>query len=184
MSLMLPRFLDIEASSLYAESYPIEIAWSNELGDIESYLINPATVESWTDWDLYAEHEIHGISRALCQESGLHPQEVCTLMNQSIKAGDIIYADGGQHDENWVDILYGAGAERGFANFKIVHSDVVMLPLLMKIESDNRKCWHLYDELKVQARNIVNEQQHRAAVDVQYLIELWRICYSLSRVGI
>jgi len=180
---MLPRFLDIEASSLNVESYPIEIAWSNEFGDIECHLINPSTIEVWTDWDFYAEHEIHGISRALCQASGLHPQEICTLMNQSIKAGEIIYADGGRYDQNWLDVLYGAGSECGFANFKIVHSDVVMLPLLKKIEPDNRKCWYLYDKLKAEARHAVKEQ-HRATVDVQYLIELWRLCYSLSQVGI
>ena len=183
MSLMLPRFLDIEASSLHADSYPIEIAWSNAFGDIECHLINPATVEIWTDWSFYAEHEIHGISRAMCRAEGLHPQEICTLMDQSIKSGEIIYADGGPYDENWVDVLYAAGSERGFANFKVVHSDVVMLPLLMKIEPDNRKCWHLYGELKTHARHIVKEQ-HRATVDVQYLSELWRLCYSLSQVGI
>ncbi len=183
MSLMLPRFLDIEASSLNADSYPIEIAWSNAFGDIECHLINPDTVEIWTDWDFYAQDEIHGISKAMCHASGLHPQEICALMDQSIKSGEIIYADGGRYDENWVDVLYGAGSECGFANFKIVHSDAVMLPLLKKIEPDNRKCWYLYEKLKAEARDFVKEQ-HRATVDVQYLIELWKLCYNLSRVGI
>ncbi len=180
---MLPRFLDIEASSLGPDGYPIEIAWSDAFGDIECHLINPSAIETWTDWSFYAEHEIHGISRAMCQASGIHPLEICSLMNQSIKSGELIYADGGRYDENWVDVLYGVGSECGFANFKIVHSDVVMLPLLMKIEPDNRKCWHLYDKLKAEARDFVKEQ-HRATVDVQYLIELWRLCYSLSQVGI
>lgn len=180
---MLPRFLDIEASSLGPDSYPIEIAWSNAFGGIECHLINPSTIEVWTDWDFYAQHEIHGISRTMCEASGLHPQAICTLMNQSIKTGEKIYADGGRFDENWLDVLYGAGSERGFANFKIVHSDVVMLPLLLKVEPNNKKCWHLYSELKAQARHIVKEQ-HRAVVDVQYLIELWRLCYSMSQIGI
>ncbi len=53
-------FLDLEASSLRTESYPIEIAWVDETGDGESHLIRPAP--GWTDWDPIAEG-IHGISR-------------------------------------------------------------------------------------------------------------------------
>ncbi len=71
----------------------------------------------------------------------------------------------------------------GYAPFKIIHSDSIMLPLLMKLEHDNKKCWRLYDELKIEARRIV-KGQHRATVDVQYLIELWKLCFSLSRTGI
>jgi len=40
MQIQMPRFLDIEASSLSNISYPIEIAWSDEKGNIESHLIN------------------------------------------------------------------------------------------------------------------------------------------------
>jgi len=48
----LPCFVDVEASSLdEKESYPTEIAWSNENGDIQSYLKNPYYFESCTDWD-------------------------------------------------------------------------------------------------------------------------------------
>jgi len=68
----MPRFLDIEASSLSNSSYPIEIAWSDENENIESYLINPELIEEWTDWDFYSEHEIHGISRAMCSEKRIH----------------------------------------------------------------------------------------------------------------
>jgi len=66
----MPRFLDIEASSLNDASYPIEIAWSDEKGNIESHLINPYAIEEWTDWDFYAEHKIHGLSRFMCRELG------------------------------------------------------------------------------------------------------------------
>ena len=46
MTTQMPRFLDIEASSLSNTSYPIEIAWSDGQGNIESYLINPYPIRS------------------------------------------------------------------------------------------------------------------------------------------
>jgi hypothetical protein len=57
----------------------------------------------------------------------------------------------------------------------VVHSDAAMLPLLCKIEADERKRWQLYEQLKLEARKIV-KARHRAVVDVQYLIELWKLC--------
>jgi len=179
----MPRFLDIEASSLSNASYPIEIAWSDEKGNIESYLISPNLIEEWTDWDFYAEHKIHGISRAMCSEKGIHPKQMCDLMSRSINAGELIYADGGEFDKNWVDVLYGAGSKIGYAQFIVTHSDTVMLPLLEQVEVDEGKQLKLYETLKLKARKIV-KAQHRAKVDVQYLIELWKLCYSLSRNGI
>jgi len=183
MQIQMPRFLDIEASSLSNASYPIEIAWSDEKGNIESYLISPNLIEEWTDWDFYAEHKIHGISRAMCSEKGIHPEKMCALMSQSIKAGESIYADGGQFDENWIDVLYGAGSTLGYAQFIVIHSDTVMLPLLEQVEFDEATRLKLYERLKMKARKIV-KAEHRAKVDVQYLIELWKLCFNLSRSGV
>jgi len=73
----------------------------------------------------------------------------------------------------------GVGTTRGFAQFRIVHSDEVILPFLMKIEPDNKKRDQIYSELKDTARKIV-KTQHRAVVDVQYLIELWKLCVILT----
>jgi len=183
MPIQIPRFLDIEASSLSDSSYPIEIAWSDEKGDIESHLINPYAIEEWTDWDFYAEHKIHGLSRFMCRELGIHPEKMCDLMSQSIKAREPIYADGGEFDANWIDVLYGAGSTLGYAQFIVIHSDTVMLPLLMQVEPDEDKRLKLYERLKMKARKIV-KAQHRAKVDVQYLIELWKLCFYLSRSGV
>lgn len=38
-------FLDLEASSLSDNGYPIEVAWVDEFGHAEEYLIHP--VEEW-----------------------------------------------------------------------------------------------------------------------------------------
>jgi hypothetical protein len=120
-------------------------------------LINPYAVEDWTDWD-YNAQQMHGISRKQCREEGVHPRWLCSRMDQVIQPGEIIYADGVPFDSNWIDVLYAEGSALGYAQFKIVHSDVVMLPLLMAIEHDDKKRWQ------------------RAGIDVQYLIELWKLC--------
>jgi hypothetical protein len=101
-------------------------------------------------------------------------------MSQSIKPGEIVYADGGGFDENWVDVLYGAGSVRGYAQFRIVHSDTLLLPLLATIEADAKKRWQLCEKLKLQARRLVG-RAHRAEPDVHYLIELWKLCLSMSK---
>jgi len=177
---MTPRFLDVEASSLSMDSYPIEVAWSDNYGTIESHLINPYLVGHWTDWD-YNAQQIHCISRKLCREEGISPEKLCKRMKNSISRGEVIYADGGSFDRNWIDVLFQEGTQLGYAKFDIVHSDAVMLPLLQKIEKDEKKCWQLYEQLKLEARKIVKDR-HRATVDVQYLIELYRLCISVTHI--
>lgn len=176
----LPRFLDIEASSLSMDSYPIEIAWSDQAGKIESYLINPVTVNEWTDWD-YNAQQMHGISRKRCQEEGVHPEFLCQRMNQSFRSGEVIYADGIPYDEWWIENLYAVGSVDGFAEFTIVHSDTLMLPLLMPAEIDQYKRWQIFEQLKMVARKKVGGR-HRAMMDVQYLIELFQLCRAQAGV--
>ena len=176
--MMYPRFLDVEASSLEANSYPIEVAWSDHLGNIESHLINPYAVDSWTDWD-YEAQKVHGISRKICREHGVHPIWLCGKMDHLIALNESIYADGGSFDEHWIDQLYGAGSGRGFPKFKIASSDSIMIQELRKMEKSVTKRLDLFEELKLEARSIVGER-HRARVDVQYLIELFKLCQSIG----
>jgi hypothetical protein len=174
--LKIPRFLDIEASSLGMDSYPIEVAWSDPAGAIESHLISPKYVGWWTDWD-YNAQQIHGLSREQCREEGVQPEWLCQRMNASIPAGEILYADGGGFDEGWIDVLYSAGSFFEPTPFRVVHSDTLMLGVLENVEPDGKKRWQLFQTLRLKARARVNGQ-HRAAVDVQYLIELWKLCWA------
>jgi len=127
-TVLYPRFLDVEASSLSRNSYPIEIAWSDRFGNIESHLINVHAVDSWLDWS-YESYEIHGISREMCKKDGVEPNWLCNRLDESISSDEIIYCDGGELDEFWVDELFGAGSKRGYADFKIRHSDILMLEM-------------------------------------------------------
>lgn len=178
---MLPRFLDIEASSLdIMNSYPIEVAWSDSMGAIVSHLVNPYLIKSWGDWDYFAQL-IHGVSREQCREQGVHPNFVCEQMIQAIQPGEIIYADGWPYDEYWIDALFKAGSEIGFSKFRVLHSDRLMLPILDKVGHEGNKL-ELYEQLKLSARAKVGGR-HRANVDVQYLIELYRLCVKKGRSG-
>jgi len=53
-----PKFIDFEASGLSDESYPIEVAWNNVDGTVESYLINTDCVTDWIYWDPNAEADL------------------------------------------------------------------------------------------------------------------------------
>jgi hypothetical protein len=68
-------FVNLEASSLGRGSFPIEVAWVNEDGQGESYLIRPA--EGWLTpaagnpaWSPQSERT-HGIALAALLEHGV-----------------------------------------------------------------------------------------------------------------
>jgi len=174
----MPRFLDIEASSLGRRSYPIEVAWSDDDRNIENYLINFHEIDEWTDWNPDSQ-KIHGITKEQCREDGIHPRWLCNFMSNSIKPNEIIYADGGEFDAFWIDILFGVGSDLGYATFRVMHSDPIMMALLRNTEKSAERRFDLFKELKQEARRIVIGR-HRATVDVQYLIELYKLCYTLS----
>ncbi len=53
--------MDIEASGLHAQSFPLQIAWCNILGRGRCYLLKPSTLWHLQSWDENAE-ALHGIS--------------------------------------------------------------------------------------------------------------------------
>jgi len=175
-----PKFLDVEASSLGKKSYPIEIAWSDNFGSIESHLINPYCVAGWDDWSFSSQH-IHEITLKRCREGGVIPRLICDRMSESIQSREAIFADGGEFDTNWVNVVFAEGSDLGHPEFQVLHSDLVMLPHLLKIERDTRKCRRIYEDLKTEARKSVGGR-HRAEVDVEYLLELYRLCVSMTGI--
>lgn len=67
-------FFDLEASSLGMDGYPIQAAWSRPNGEVRTFYIDPSKIEHWTDWDVYAERNIHQITRQYLVENGEHPR--------------------------------------------------------------------------------------------------------------
>lgn len=99
--------IDLEASGLGAESYPIEVAWKNDVtGEQDSFLINPDTAENWNYWDEHAE-EMHGIEREELNAKGLDIISACKRLNQKLK-DKILISDAVEFDLFWVTRLFDA----------------------------------------------------------------------------
>lgn len=115
--------IDLEASGLAAESYPIEIAWKNaDTGEIDSFLINPDSASSWTYWDEHAE-EMHGLDRRDLVEQGVDVQTACQRLNQKL-ADKVVVSDAPEFDYFWISRLFKtAGAK---PEFKVLGLDQVL----------------------------------------------------------
>jgi len=108
--------LDIEASGLHPESYPIEIAWQDtERSDnFDTLFIKPA--ETWTYWDDYAETKIHHISRHTIIEQGIPIEDACLRLNRSLE-GKTIYSDAIEYDQRWMMKLFNVAGVVPTFNF-------------------------------------------------------------------
>jgi DNA polymerase III epsilon subunit-like protein len=99
--------IDLEASGLGRESYPIEVAWKNdETGEQDSFLINPDSAEDWHYWDDHAE-EIHGIERKELKKKGLDIISACKRLNEKLK-GKTLISDAVEFDFFWLSRLFQA----------------------------------------------------------------------------
>lgn len=97
------NIIDVEASGLAWDSYPIEIAVLVE-GVTYSWLIAP--VKSWTHWDMFAEG-LHGITRQQIEEHGLPVDQVAEALNQVLsQSNGLLYSDAARWDGGWVNRLY------------------------------------------------------------------------------
>lgn len=161
-----PIFIDFEASSLSTRSHPIEVAWSTPDGAIESHLILP--LADWQDWDDYAEREIHHISREMLTAEGKDPAWVAARMNE-VLGGSIVYSDAPEFDERWLMRMFDAvGLE---PTFQIGFFDTVVMYAQAPDPDGARE---RIRRASFEARERV-PHQHRAAWDVHYLLEFWRL---------
>lgn len=95
--------IDIEASGLHFDSYPIEIAVL--IGDdVQSWLIKPEP--GWEYWSETAE-EMHGISRTVLEQDGIVAEIVAQQLNDCAeKVGGLLYSDAVFWDEDWLKTLF------------------------------------------------------------------------------
>lgn len=96
--------IDVEASGLSDESYPIQIGWQHR-GDLARFgeiLIHPHP--DWVYWDSSAEERIHHISR---QEllSGMDIVDACHLLNEKFERSPV-YSDCNSADGFWIERLF------------------------------------------------------------------------------
>ena len=111
--------IDVEASGLDPQSYPIEIAWQDSEDDakFDSFLIVPHP--SWVHWDMYAEQKIHRISRRMLADEGILPMEACVRLNQALQ-DQRVFSDAVNFDQTWITTLYQVvGRSPAFELFSI-----------------------------------------------------------------
>ncbi|MFW1677200.1 hypothetical protein ACFVYJ_05385 [Pontibacter sp. JAM-7] len=101
--------IDLEASGLSTDSYPIEVAWKNAItGQSDNFLINPESAADWDHWDEFAE-EVHGIDRELLCLDGVDIYTACEKLRAL--AGKRVISDAVQFDHFWLSRLYAAAEE-------------------------------------------------------------------------
>ena len=99
-----PYIIDLEASGLASNSYPIEVGLALAPGQRYCTLIKP--LDSWDHWDQQAE-SVHGISREVLQKKGRPVTEVAAELNRILN-NRIVYSDAWGVDNSWVTTLFAA----------------------------------------------------------------------------
>lgn len=167
----MPIFLDFEASSLASGSYPIEVAWGSSEDSIDSHLISPAGIATWTDWSNAAQ-QLHGLTREQLLSEGKQPIWVARRMNEQL-AGQIVYTDNPDYDGFWLEQLFKRSAGLK-PSFRLAHVDGLLVGLICSDSADHSNVVRVLRTMKQMARQSV-AGQHRAAADVQYLLKLYAL---------
>ncbi|NLT50266.1 MAG: hypothetical protein GXX85_05040 [Ignavibacteria bacterium] len=167
--IILPTFLDIEASSLGSRSYPIQVAWNSGSGEIYVFLISPETVPGWTDWDFKSE-KLHGISKEKLIKEGENPRSVCNNIIEQL-AGKTVYTDNPEFDKFWMQELFKA-CRLDFPEIEFKDSNELFLEMLAKNNVLNKKAE--LETLKTKAKQI-SPPNHKAYSDVKYLLALYQL---------
>jgi hypothetical protein len=168
-------FIDFEASSLNSKSYPIEVAWSNSDGSIESYLIKPEP--EWIDWDEYVETEIHHISRKQLEE-GKSVSWVTNRMNE-VLIDQFLYTTGYVDDLFWCEKLFDAAGE-----YMLFQLDDAINVFSDEIEHKSNDIGDLKEKNRIRqqieifrtkAWTMMNNERHQASTDVAHLMMTWKL---------
>jgi hypothetical protein len=97
--------IDVEASGLHFDSYPIEIAVLVK-GRIYSWLIKPHT--DWKYWCPTAE-KMHGISRETLEKQGVDAAGVARDILRCLEGSrGLLFSDAAPWDIDWVTTLFAA----------------------------------------------------------------------------
>ena len=145
--------LDIEASGIHPDSYPIEIGILLPNGESYCSLIKPTA--EWSYWDEKAE-AVHGLSRQMVCENGRSVNEVAKTLNQYLE-GLTVYSDCRVLDHPWMLRLFeAAGLTPAFSLRDIIY-------LLSEEEYDN------LGDVKQSIEKSLGISRHRATNDAKVL---------------
>lgn len=95
-------FIDLEASGLCSNSFPIEVGVVLANGASFECLVKP--LPDWDCWDCNAE-AVHGISRKDLLRHGVDAREVCRRLNEVCR-GTVVFSDCWTLDSRWIQRLF------------------------------------------------------------------------------
>jgi len=152
-----PFIMDIEASGLGPQGYPIEIGVALEPGAKFCSLLLPR--EDWTYWDSDAE-KMHRIPRDILETYGSPLAEVAINLNTLLE-NRTIYSDGWVVDKGWLSQLYYAVA---------MPQQFTLSSLEMILSTAQMTLW---DETKAQVIEDLGMMRHRASTDALIIQETY-----------
>ena len=150
------NIIDIEASGLHFDSYPIEVAILIE-EEVHSWLIKPE--ENWRYWNKTAE-SLHGITRDILQTEGKSVFFVAGELNRLLKnTNGILYSDAVNWDGDWLNTLFFAA--KTTPSFHMVSVYDLF---------DKDQEWR-FNEARILLSESGKYRQHRAEEDVRMIYQ-------------
>jgi len=157
-----PFILDIEASGLSEQSYPIEIGFYHSDTQCFCALIKPAV--HWEYWSTEAE-SLHGLTRDIITRRGQSTRDVAKELNALLQ-GKTVFSDGWAVDSTWFKkLFYDARIEPCFWLSAI---ETVMTESMIDI----------WDQTKKEVIAELNIPRHRASTDAKIIQTTWLRAYS------
>ena len=184
-------FVDFEASSLLPGSFPIEVAWVDEAGQGEAYLIRPH--EEWLDeaagnpgWSAESA-AIHGLSLETLMTEGVAAERVATRAAEVLcRSNVMVCSDNPGFDGGWLETLLDAGRLRPYSALVDVRQAYMWAcrPLhalfppgpTISTEEAERRFGNLAKEIitgAVEAEVLRPRVHHRALPDAESLWRTW-----------
>lgn len=145
--------LDIEASDIHPQSYPIEIGVSLPSGNGYCSLIKPPP--EWSHWSDEAE-AVHGISRQEICEHGKSVSEVAHALNRYLN-GKTVYSDCWVLDQPWMIRLFQAAK---------LEPDFILRDVMYCLSESE---YAQLGEIKSAIESELNIERHRATNDARIL---------------
>ncbi|MEO8812494.1 MAG: hypothetical protein ABI376_06245 [Caulobacteraceae bacterium] len=151
-------FLDIEASGLGEDSFPIEVGWAFLAGPSGGMLIRPAADWDMDAWDPMAE-ALHHISRGDLMRDGHAPRDVAEHLNRLLAPPLRVFSDAPDQDSFWLRRLFEETPE--VQEFRL--------------EDDGMARGQWFGEAPP-ARNRASDVRHlhRAEADALVIVTAWR----------
>ena len=169
-------FVDCEASSLSAFSYPIEVALAFDKGPTERLLIDPSSMRNWNDWSEQAQG-IHGYSRDELTQKGEPAIDVAIKLSPLLE-GQTLYSDNPEADLMRLNKLFkDTGVTR--PRFEVAQIISVINSLWEQIEPDRHRRGERLMTIRNWARGL-HQPAHKAENDAKYLRRLYRYSQELT----